>query len=878
MEIQNAKQQQLTFEKGITNVPSDAICSDNALAECIGLTYQDGEHRVIQNPRRVIEQLDGTLLFVHKTAGQQRYIYRKKNTGATPNTYSIKWRTLEDATEHTVVDNYSTVADIEVTAIGKTLILSLSEQIKYFLWKADIGEYSDLGVIPAPVIDFSIDELEGNMPGFNYKDVCFRELASYLDYADGRYTIDQGHQEDYNNVVIGLYSKCKKHLAEHTLFDRPFMVRFAVELYDGSYTLVSDPICMFPAVTKNCRGWFDDNFHIVYVFVSGYELSFSARFDYSEWEDIVKNVVLFVSDQVEILNTTGDQFPKYGWVEEEGVWQPQVYHDAIMSPVYNRRAELHHNRTYMLRQFDRGSTDIYLSDWGMFPIKEREPKEILRDLERVSVFYKLCEIGTISTAEWKNVKDYVPEHTLENITTQEQLPDDYYSRAPLSAERIMTYNNRLLLSNVKRGFYEGFGSFLPYDGSRSYTYVLCVYINTPWGVRIVRKEVTTTEKMGVYFFYPDPRAFKVEIYVRDQYTPILTALYKTLTLKEHPFLNGAYFFDSLPDGTEDEPSQLVPGQDMSPAAITTPEKLSNQIWTSEVNNPFVFRPEGNITIGNGNIIGISTLTDALSQGQFGQFPLIIFTDEGIWAASTGQTGLFTAVHPMSREVCNNVSSITQTDGAVFFTSEKGLMVVAGKQVKCVSEQMSGKEDSFVSELYDDTDLGSFAEFLKQCFIAYDYRDSLLWIFNRGSMYCYVYAIKSGTFSKQAIEVMNAVNNYPDYLLQDAWNGILSLTGRVNINAEHTTYTASFLTRPMKLENGLALKSIMQVIHIKDIQGSMTLRIFASNNLSHWVELNSLSGMPWKYYRFLYDFSDLKATDRFAGSVLVTQERRINRLR
>jgi hypothetical protein len=107
---------------------------------------------------------------------------------------------------------------------------------------------------------------------------------------------------------------------------------------------------------------------------------------------------------------------------------------------------------------------------------------------------------------------------------------------------------------------------------------------------------------------------------------------------------------------------------------------------------------------------------------------------------------------------------------------------------------------------------------------------------------------------------------------------------------------------MKLENGLALKSIMQVRHIKDFiqrvtttqstdpvtgdpventvvaQGSLAFHIFASNNLDTWVELKSLRGIPWKYYKFEYDFSNLVAVDRFAGSVIITQERRTDKLR
>jgi hypothetical protein len=384
---------------------------------------------------------------------------------------------------------------------------------------------------------------------------------------------------------------------------------------------------------------------------------------------------------------------------------------------------------------------------------------------------------------------------------------------------------------------------------------------------------------------------------------------KALTLEEHASLNGAVWMaEELPKSAPSYSGSGSPG-----TGSPNPERLYNEIFVSEVNNPFVFRAEGNITVGNGDILGISTLTQAISQGQFGQYPLIVFTTEGIWAASTSSTGLFSAVHPMSREVCNNPKSITQTDGAVFFSSAKGLMVVVGNDVRNVSDQMAGKTNSFkilVNNAEEEqlVNLGNFREFLASCFIAYDYRDSLLWIFNASYDACYVYSIKSGTFGKYDFgtgkNVTNVINYYPDYLLQNS-DGVLSLLARSDINNDGTTpqggtftlntYNTRLITRPMKLENALALKSLMQIRHIKDftprtttetVDGqtvthhwpALALRIFASNNLDHWTELNSLRGTPWKYYRFRYDFTNMIATDRFAGTMVVTQERRTNKMR
>jgi hypothetical protein len=43
-------------------------------------------------------------------------------------------------------------------------------------------------------------------------------------------------------------------------------------------------------------------------------------------------------------------------------------------------------------------------------------------------------------------------------------------------------------------------------------------------------------------------------------------------------------------------------------------------------------------------------------------------------------------------------------------------------------------------------------------------------------------------------------------------------------------------------------------------------------------LHSLRGTPWKYYKFRFTFTNLIATDRFAGTMLITQERRTDKLR
>lgn len=893
----NTKQQQLTFDKGITNVPSDAICSDNTLADSVGMVYENGEHKVIQTPADFItsavdnngEEISIRILYVHKLNNEERYI-------AVNNAHNyLVWGTKEgtvffekfsfSAEGNTLVYTENT----KITSIGKTLIINNGEKIEYFLWKQDKGNYERLGNIPEPKMSFCIgDEYYASRSDNGIFRVT--EEVPQLEFkGNAPWILDEEHQEEYNDVVVGMYRKLIKKISEEKLFSRPFLIRFAVELYDGTYTKHSNPILMLPSITANMDTTVYEKAFVGYymeMVVRGRGLAFKGDFDYSDWSDIVKNVVVFASEQVDIYDTVGDQsmiYPTdsvpleiyngiYAESEPAGNNAPvtgsHVFF-AQVSRVIKDGTNNYHNK------YSNKNPDNYT--YHFLSLKERNKNSILGDIAETSIFYKLFEAGIKADRTWKPASSYIKDHVLENITTQDQLSGDYYVHAKIGSSFMTTYNNRLLLSGIKRGFYEGFSTFLPYDNNREYYYTAYTFILTPEGTRVVNKNYITKEKIGMYYYYPDPRAYKVIFFLEGRFL-------MELNLEEHKGLNGAYFLGKLPDGTESEPSGTIGGdvpteEEIKKQVNTTPEDLYNQIYNSEVNNPFVFTAEGNITVGSGRIIGMSTITQALSQGQFGQYPLIIFSDEGIWAASTGNTGLFTAVHPMSREVCNNPASITQTDGAVFFTSEKGLMVVAGSEVRCVSEQLSGREDDFQGI----TKVGNFSDYLRNCFIAYDYRDSLLWIFNRESPtdYCYIYSIKTGTFARYRrpyVLIDNVVNNYPDYLIQATDGKVYSLTERTNINDDEQLYEAAIITRPMKLENALALKSIRQIRHITDMQGTLRIRIFASNNLRHWAELHSLRGTPWKYFRFRYDFQNLRATDRFSGSIVVTQERRTDKLR
>ena len=112
----NEKQQQLTFEKGITNIPSDALCSDNTLEDSIGMVYDNGEHRVIQKPNS-IGTVTGNLVFVHN--GRKIVTYNNQ----------VGWM---NNNAFVAISSYT--GNLSVSAIGNTLVLSHGGGVAYAKW------------------------------------------------------------------------------------------------------------------------------------------------------------------------------------------------------------------------------------------------------------------------------------------------------------------------------------------------------------------------------------------------------------------------------------------------------------------------------------------------------------------------------------------------------------------------------------------------------------------------------------------------------------------------------------------------------------------------------------------------------------------------
>lgn len=296
--------------------------------------------------------------------------------------------------------------------------------------------------------------------------------------------------------------------------------------------------------------------------------------------------------------------------------------------------------------------------------------------------------------------------------------------------------------------------------------------------------------------------------------------------------------------------------------------VPNKIYTSEVNNPFYFPLLGINTVGTGEIKGICSAAKALSQGQFGQFPLYAFTTEGVWALEVSSTGTYSARQPITRDVCINPDGITQLDSAVLFPTDRGIMLISGSQTQCISEAINSEYPFDATQLPGFTKLHAmlghepatdkclptlpFTEFLKKCQMIYDYVHQRVIVYAPSITYAYVYSLKTQQWGMIFSRIASHLNSYPDALAVDADNAVLNFSVP-KAEAVKCLYT----TRPLKLEAANVLKTIDCIIQRGFFcKGNVATALYGSRDLVNWYlvwsskdhYLRGFRGSPYKYFR------------------------------
>lgn len=434
------------------------------------------------------------------------------------------------------------------------------------------------------------------------------------------------------------------------------------------------------------------------------------------------------------------------------------------------------------------------------------------------------------------------------------------------------------------------------------------------GTKTVKKydsngSVTSTETFnnrymptawGSWLFYPNNNAFKIAIYDNLKLSFVAD-------LKAHDFLNGAYAYLGFKSerGNSSTIGSLPTGGTSSSdyGSLGAVVDVPNKIYTSEVNNPFYFPTTGINTVGTGTILGICSAAKALSQGQFGQFPLYAFTTDGVWALEVSSTGTYSAKQPITRDVCTNADSITQLDDAVLFATDRGIMHIQGSQTTCITDSIFSEtpfdvltELPCIDQLH--TKLGHasdtcmpvkpFLAFLAGCQMIYDYVHQRIFVFNptlksgaQKYTYAYVFSLKSKQWGMTFSNLLSSVNSYPDALAMTHGNALVSFS-----DTDETVCQGLYITRPLKLDAADVHKTVSALIQRGHFQrGDVGTVLYGSRDLYTWRliwsskdnYLRGFRGTPYKYFRIaaLASLTDGKSV---FGASLDYEPRHTNELR
>lgn len=892
----------------ITTVPPDNTCSDGDAALLLNLIPEDGALKPVMPPKEVMALQDKMhITYIHKTTSFRHYIIHdvanKKLVWTSDGETFTDLYTLEDIYLH------------QVNAIGNTLMALTKDGTHYFLWD-NAKDYKHLGThLPELPITFGLKGEVVKTEEFNV-DLLEREDVG----ENSKVTFGESNTKKVTNEVL---AKVNKFIAEESVakgrFIFPFFVRYAFRLYDGSLTMHSAPILMqcstkvAPEVLLSKltikKGDGLDNFN---CFVTAalckldYQVSSqSALEELKNWKDIVKSVDIFISKPI----YTYDQNGKCTGIESINSSNANKVHCLLTNGAkgieyttertgnnFARITEKHtdtrvdfskyqhyqeHNIYHLYAmaypKTDREGGDMKINSARVIIPRIKDDK-LHEEIKSVAHFYLLNSIRLKDIKVTERTELRVKEDYLQSLVAREVMSDDYDSHDILCARYSFNYNARVNICGIKKRLFNGFSttSMIQYcDGHTPFTdkdserqFQFNVAATRAW-VHINRngKEFVLPCPMGemsefdnTYFlYYPNTDAYKITV---DTMGYGGWGKRYEFPLEKHNFLNGAFFFSDF----ETMDKYVVKRREELTSTDEAIE-LPNKIYTSEVNNPFFFPLSGINTIGTGEIKGICSAVKALSEGQFGQFPLYAFTDEGVWALEVSNTGTYIARQPITRDICIDAKSLTQIDSAVLFATERGIMLLQGSQAICISDVLNGdnivpltalpKIDKILSHigLEEGTlKILPFMEFVKDCRMIYNYEHQRIIVYNKNCKYAYVWSLKSKMWGMMQSNIADNVNSYPDAL------AVLTDGSLVNFSDVGDKINKNLLiSRPLKLDYYDIHKSVDAIIqrgvfrrgHVKSI-------LYASNDLFNWVPvwssvdhyMRGFRGTPYKYLRII----------------------------
>lgn len=747
--------------RGISRSPSDRMTSDGGCSESLNVITDQTELAPMPMPEDITSEFgipkafSAEVLYIHKSGEMYRNVIVRSGS-----------RVVAYSKDGVAQELYSGADDVrinDIKSLGNILLVIINGQMNYFLYVN--GKYEETsGWDKLPNISFepivtrvykqsssvsatgspaNPDNLpDGESPAENAKKKALAKLRSLV--PQDITTMFQKYMTGYKS---GTYR----------------ILRFSLLMYDGK-EIISDAVISRSA---------DRKFSIVDAKATGNmstSMVYTMTFTYNYSVNIVSpNIrVLLSKDSYAKIND--------GIIQGIRIYASQSFGGSSKFSADETELHFYINETeeYSLPYYNR----YFLHD-----------TDISEDIAKKDV--RLIKTYLFNTTE--KTDDIAPmsallagdEITFPNNDTLETLPEINFKLEYVpsigSFSRMIIYNQKLIgvgnssvpnVRNLPHSIVENTGTTInkyysftfemvePTTGKTDVV-VAMDYSGSKWFSPASGKML-----LGIVYF---PSAKCRTVYITAHNGELISVRKRKYTMVEHPTMTGYSY--ALLDNTLSKDLWDILGDTSVGAAFTEvpketqTEKGSQKLFVSELGNPFIFSAAGVFSFDD-EILGVATTTKALSAGQFGQFPLYVFTKGGIWSMETAADGSFVSKKPLSRDVALSADCITQIEQAVVFTTDKGVMLLSGSDIKNISPFMTGKHYVLENQsagmlgksgtwsplLPAVSDATPFMDFMRSAKCAYDYTGQRLLFFNDGEAYQYVYKFDTDTWHKMSLDI------------------------------------------------------------------------------------------------------------------------------
>ena len=691
--------------------------------------------------------------------------------------------------------------------------------------------------------------------------VNIHEASEHADYA-----LTKNNDVDSFAIVTGAV---KRFIQEESLNKNrhifPFFARTALRMYDGTYISLSAPCLLIPnsgqtPVTQLLIDNMGSGSPSAAMTVSALCCELQYRLKDTDilraWKDYIKDIVIAITPPIYPidLTITDESELRKNYIittNDQSGFSVAALTDDSDSPLSHTYPHDVYRESEIYRMFVSNNRDNHR-------IQLPSVKDYIEEFEKSNTFYIIKSIPVDEIVDNNKYEALTTidlgDIALNNLVNYQSLPDDHSSLNAYLPNLTKAYNNRLHIADYSQKSFEGynpsdFGGFTR-EEEKYYNYIAVVTFTDSQNTYTVRSKVKHLYNDSMnelrYFFYPHIYAKKATVYMTNTTGQFFKA---ELTLKQHPYTSGSYWFDNFNHPTWQEITDEAEISKVNAMFITDPEPTlinkENYMKISELNNPLTFTDQRTYTFDS-KILALSAIVTALSSGQAGDFDMYVLTEsDGVWTLKINNEGAYTNQIPVTRDTIINAKSLTQLDNSILFATARGLMNLQGSQSTCISEdlnnrqhvsinnsQLAGISNLIDSEISTDYD---FRDYIKMAEISYDYTNQRIIVFRSDKDYCYTYSLKSHKWTLLNIDLQYTVNSYPDAYVVDSTGSVINLSQE---DPDSGSKAAIILTRPFDIDDSNNFKLIDKLRINGIIHSNVSQILYGSNDLTSWHIVSS----------------------------------------